>query len=523
MKQALSFGWLAACVAAMTQTASAGGPFGAQPIGPDITLCQLFGFQAPASARTGVYPNGINGGSVGTTSWNIGNTGAIWQQLPDSDHPKIAMNLYRLHNFNMNGVAIDRFTQLGQSWCKHGFFALSDEQCGPHPFGGQNGVPPNIAPFVCVATDGTSLGVGCTDTYSVALNANQTFLGPRFEINPWTADWTYTGSMFQAGGPSNTAIRRRLQFRDQDLIPPAGETYELFVEAQYVTWDDVDFLTSAGHKRINSYNWSGAAWTFILTDQFTDEIMGFAFDQWTGARQTMIAQSLPIVEQWTADADGPGGVEPSEDGRAMILSKVFNLGDGTYQYEYAVYNLDMDRQIGSFSVPIPAGVTISEAGWSGVFSHDEPTNKTLAQSGKAVDNQAWASTQTATDITWSTDPFSPTLTASNPLRWGTMYNFWFTADTGPTDGLAAVGLFTPGSPSLLDGVTNVPSAPPPVLCDGDADSDNDRDFADITDILTHFGTDYSPDPTGPGDANHDSQVNFADVTSTLQNFNLPCP
>lgn len=518
-KTSLKSAMLAATVAGLAGVVGAGGPFGTQPIGPDITLCQLYGLSTPSTQRSGTFPNGISGGSVATTSWNIGTVNAQWQQASDPDHPKIAMNLYRKRTFTMSGVQIDRFQQIGQSWCKHGFFALSDLQCGLHPFAGQNGVPANGN---CVATNGTALGVGCTDTYSSGLNATQARLGPRFEINPWTADWVAAGSMLTAG-PSNTPIRRRLQFQDQDCIVPVGETYNMYAEAQYVSWDDVDFMTSVGHKPVSSFSWSGTAWNFVLSGSTTDEVMGFAYDQWTGARQTMIAQSFPIIEKWTADADGPGGLQVSPDGRAMILSKVFNLGDGTYQYEYAVYNLDMDRQIGSFTVPIPVGVTVSAIGSSSVFSHDEPTNKTVVNGGKPIDNVGWTGVQGASDVTWSTDPYLPTSTASNPLRWGTMYNFWFTANTAPVDGLTTVGLFTPGAISSLDGLTNVPSAaPPPPHCLGDADGDLDRDFADISMILARFGEVYTPGSAGAGDSNNDGVVNFGDITTTLSLFGQPC-
>jgi hypothetical protein len=511
---------LTAAVAGLAGVAGAGGPFGTQPIGPDITLCQLYGFSTPSTQRSGTFPTGISGGSVATTSWNIGTVNAQWQQAPDPDHPKIAMNLYRKRTFTMSGVQIDRFQQIGQSWCKHGFFALSDEQCGPHPFAGQNGVPPWTG--ACASTNGTALGVGCTDTYSAGLNATQSRLGPRFEINPWTADWASAGS-FLTAGPSNTPIRRRLQFLDQDCIAPAGETYAMYIEAQYVSWDDVDFMTSVGHKPVSSYSWSGTAWNFVTSGSTTDEVMGFAYDQWTGARQTMIAQSFPIVEKWTADADGPGGAIESPDGRAMILSKVFNLGNGTWQYEYAVYNLDMDRQIGSFFIPIPAGVTITGIGSSAVFSHDEPTNKTAVNGGKPIDNDPWPGLQGGSGVQWATDPYIPTGTASNPLRWGTMYNFWFTADTAPVDGMSTVGLFTAGPVTSLDGVTNVPSAPPPPPhCLGDADGDMDRDFADVSMILARFGEVSAPGSASPGDSNNDGVVDFGDVTTTLSLFGQPC-
>jgi hypothetical protein len=56
---------------------------------------------------------------------------------------------------------------------------------------------------------------------------------------------------------------------------------------------------------------------------------------------------------------------------------------------------------------------------------------------------------------------------------------------------------------------------------GDATSDEQVNFADITEALTFWGQTY-PGGTGPGDANHDGVVNFNDVTSILQNFGASC-
>jgi hypothetical protein len=57
---------------------------------------------------------------------------------------------------------------------------------------------------------------------------------------------------------------------------------------------------------------------------------------------------------------------------------------------------------------------------------------------------------------------------------------------------------------------------------GDADYDEDVDFADVTSVLTNFGGAYLPpayNPANVGDANYDQSVNFADVTAVLTNFN----
>ena len=58
-------------------------------------------------------------------------------------------------------------------------------------------------------------------------------------------------------------------------------------------------------------------------------------------------------------------------------------------------------------------------------------------------------------VTWST--------ASNPLRWGTLYNFRFDADDDPEITTVTVGLFRPGEPETLGGITIGPHPQPQSL------------------------------------------------------------
>ncbi|MBL8746518.1 MAG: hypothetical protein JNK58_09205 [Phycisphaerae bacterium] len=63
--------------------------------------------------------------------------------------------------------------------------------------------------------------------------------------------------------------------------------------------------------------------------------------------------------------------------------------------------------------------------------------------------------------------------------------------------------------------------PPPPHCVGDADSDGDREFADITAVLANFNN--MTIPFGLGDADGSGVVDFADITSVLALFGQPCP
>ena len=86
--------------------------------------------------------------AVGTDSCNNGDTPIDWFALPNTDHPVVPQNLYR-----MSGGAdgTERFEQIGQSWVKHTFFALEDGVCGTCMTGG--------------CSTGDHLCPGCSDPY----------------------------------------------------------------------------------------------------------------------------------------------------------------------------------------------------------------------------------------------------------------------------------------------------------------------------------------------------------------------
>lgn len=482
---------------------------------PDIRLCQLYG--ARMTFGTGSTPARVGdtvGFALGTTSWNIGSVRANWFQIPNANHPFIAQNLYRLQN--------GRLQHIGQAWVKHGFFALADLQCGGS----------------CVAPMGFDfgkyLGVGCTDTYDPGLNGSQGGLGPRFEINPWTAGWNYNQSVLQVG-MSNTLISRRLQVKDDDLIAfdstipggnPTGVRY--FIEAYYVAADDQNAMNSAAWREVIRITGSpGNTWTIETgtpagggADQTTPVNVGFAIDAWN-ARETIVAQDPALIEHSVAAMQGGS---PSPDGRSILCSKVTDNGNGTWRYEYAILNIDMDRQVGSFSVPIPSGVTVSNVGSYAVRHHDEPYawsewNGVARVNGKPIDNAPWSSSVSATEVSWAT-PGVADMDPSNPVRWGTMHNFWFDANSPPTDVMATLGLFKTGSPGSLQAATDGPSAAAP--CPGDANGDQVVDFNDITEVLSNWLNDYTPG-TGPGDADGDGVVNFNDIAEVLAQWLVPCP
>jgi hypothetical protein len=137
----------------------------------DVTLGQLYGITG--FGRVGAYPAGRNGLSFATTSCNTGDAIVPWNGPMAETHPFIGLALFR----RKDGV----LEQIGTSWIKHGFYALSNNDC-------QGGCPQG--------SDGSYLALGCSDTYSASNNASQYYLGPRPEVNPFIAVWEACGSFF---------------------------------------------------------------------------------------------------------------------------------------------------------------------------------------------------------------------------------------------------------------------------------------------------------------------------------------
>ena len=131
--------------------------------GPDVIVGDMPNMAQFGSAGTQV------GLAVATTSCNNGTEPLHWFALPQTDHPVIPQNFYRMSGGNNND---ERFEQIGQSSCKHAFLALENDACG----------------FGCNTsgcTTGANLCPGCSDPYSASLNSGPN-LGSRAWINPFT-------------------------------------------------------------------------------------------------------------------------------------------------------------------------------------------------------------------------------------------------------------------------------------------------------------------------------------------------
>jgi hypothetical protein len=358
-----------------------------QSVGPDVIVGDLYDSLSHGSDGTNYAY------SIGTISCNVGTVPLNWVSSTNQ-HPVIGCGMYRLKD--------GKFEQIGLSWLKHGFTALTQNLCA-----------------TCINPGtGSLLGVNCSDPYSASLNGSASNLGPRFQVNPFTGFFSYP----YAFGPSgNTTTRGRIQVApaDNDPVANAGALY--FVEGQYVTPDD-----SANGNQFNNTSWR----PITITNNATRSI--------SLAGSTI--RKEPAVFAWRA-ADPTVSISALDvpgEGRFYVGYKATSLGGGQWSHEYAVQNVNSDRAGGGFSVALPSGVTASNLGFHDVHYH----------SGEVQLGTDWTSNTTpGLSAAW-TVVAGPTTDSTNALRWGTLYNFRFEANAAWLPDVT-IGLYKAGTPGSI--------------------------------------------------------------------------
>src|SRR5437667_1276961 len=270
--------------------------------GPDIIVGDLPSLAQFGSAGTQV------GLGVGTTSCNNGDQPVDWFQLPNTDHPVIPQDLYRMSGGASNN---DRFEQVGQSWMKHAFFALEDNACG---FGCNTS---NCSP-------GAQLCVGCSDPYDAGLNASQDGLGSRAWVNPFTG--AFPSGANNHNGHTHTGTSHRILVEGNDLNTTLNPGATYYAESQYITPHEYAWC-QANPGQCNMYN-NASYRQFIVTGT-----TNFTFTA-NGATVRM----SPAINAWTGATINGIQPVPGVDGFGLLGFKVTNPSAGVWHYEYAVYN-----------------------------------------------------------------------------------------------------------------------------------------------------------------------------------------
>lgn len=380
------------------------------PVGPDVIVGELYN----VANYTAV--GGIEAFTIGTISCNIGNQNLSWISN-NNQHPVISQNMFKLKN--------GRFEHIGQAWLKHGFTALTNNDCGC----GCNGV------------GGSQLGVGCSDPYSAGLNGQQGGMGPKFQVNAWTGFFPYP---YAGQGQTGNDIYKRIQVAISDLeAAGSGSSTHYYIEGHYVAPDDSahgNQDNNASYRRV-FMSGSGSAWSISLAGTTVRE--------------------RPAIRAWKAADPAVQETEfrvPNE-GLFILAAKATDLGNGNWHYEYAIQNLNSDRSGASFRVPLGTGAVVQNIGFRDVAYH----------SGEPYDGTDWSAVVGGGAITWSTVPYSVNQNA-NALRWATLYNFRFECNAPPSTVMATIGLFKPGTPSSVSASVLGPGLV--AECDDDTDCDD---------------------------------------------------
>jgi hypothetical protein len=445
-----------------------GGPLAAAAAmafpGPDVTLSDI------QSVQNHGLVGAVRAYTLGSHTCNIGNTNLFWTS---NGTPGLAMNLYQLHD--------GRLRQLGLSFVKTACCAGAQSGgCG-----------------TCNGAGGSVLGAGCLDVYSASWNSQQGRLAPRSGIN------AFSGQFTSFPGTSGDAAFKRLQVPQTELNIATHTGAQYFIEGVYVGSDDApagNGLNNATYKRATL----DASYNLAPTPQIGGASTGIAaIRAW---RDHGLGVNTPDLRVKVSQVNVPG------EGQFWQACKVTDLGNGSYRYDYAVFNLNSDRSGGSFSIPVAGGVTVTDIGFHAPQYH----------SGEPYANAAWTAVRSAGEVRWATPQAFTENANSSALRWGTMYNFWFTANTAPATGNAALGLFKPYVPASVAFEVEVPSGGGP--CYANCDGSTTAPTLNVNDYVC-FLNKYS---AGDSYANCDEStlppvLNVNDFTCYINAYAAGCP
>ena len=458
---------LALGVGQMTATAVPGdGGTSDSQAGTDVIVGAINGV-------TNYGTNTVNGVAMygyafGTTSCNIGTAVLRWS-TNSSFHPVIPQNAYRIKD--------GRIEQIGLSWMKYGFCALQENLCATCQPGG-----------VGCGSSQSTLGIGCSDPYSSSLNGSQSSLGPRSRVNASTGYFPGDTSAEIGSWPAMPAgqgnINRRIQIKRDDVNPALNVGAVYLAEGLYVHPDDA----AAGNDNNNvSYIKVNVAAT-----NFNMSLSGSTFQQ------------KPAIYHWGVVVPTVAySVTDIADGRFIVGYNVTTNANGTYHYEYAIYNVNSDSSGSSFSVPIAAGVTVTNATFKDIAYH----------SNEVYDGTDWTISNSGGQLTWQcTQTFAQNANA-NALRFGTLYNFAFDANSPGVTGNTALGVFKTGASVAVRGL--VPATP---CRSGDLDCNGIINGADLGSLLANWGPCPGGTPGCPGDLNNSGIVDGADLGTMLSNW-----
>jgi hypothetical protein len=304
---------------------------------------------------------------------------------------------------------------------------------------------------------------------------------------PFTLGWQQTGD----------TVYKRVQVRDEDLNPLLNPGARYYIEGQIMHVQE-------GTSELRHNN--------ATYEEVHPTPNGNTYQLGLGSNTV---QLTPAIFAWRAndpqvviqDVDAPGA---PVDGRFHVAYRVFDNGDGTWRYEYAVHNLNSHRSGRAFSVPRRPGSSVLST-----YHHDVKYH-----SGEVYTNEDWALDVGDSEVSWSGMTFAENPNA-NALRWGTTFNFSLVSDAAPRIGRVKLSLFRPGGPPSVQVLALVPTGAVS-SCPADLNGDDRVDHQDLQILVHSMGAcPASPAPC-PADLNHDGRVDGRDVRIALQSVG-PCP
>jgi hypothetical protein len=382
--------------------------------GPDVIVGDIEDVDQQGNNATQV------GLAIGTDSCNNGQEPIDWFALPQTDHPFIPQNLYRMSGGADNN---ERLEQIGQSWGKHAFLALEDFVCGTCDTSG--------------CQTGSHLCPGCSDPYVSGLNGDQDQIGSRAWVNPFTGSFPSTAN--DHSGHNHDGVSHRILTNMTDLVPAGNPGATYYGEAAYITPHEYAWCqTHPGEcNMFNNFSYkkftvSGGPTNFIFNQAGNTVRMQAAIQAWadTGATVTQVEP------------------DPGNDGIFFVGYKVTGPNAGVWHYEYAIFNMNLDRAIQSFSVFFGFPVPLNNVEFHAPPQHPGwPHDGTVGDAGYS--STPWTFEDQGSAGTWSTETFAQNPNA-NAIRWATLYNFRFDSTAAPVPSEATISFFKTGSPITVD-------------------------------------------------------------------------
>ncbi|MFN0136153.1 MAG: hypothetical protein ACKVS9_08570, partial [Phycisphaerae bacterium] len=314
---------------------------------------------------------------------------------------------------------------------------------------------------------------------------------------------------------THNAITRRLQVATGDLDPAQNAGAQYVFEAQYVSPDDANARNQDNNASHRTATISFSAGNANATLTGSTVRQSPAIQRWKVIDPAVVETSFETRETPNAGGDNAA--------RAILSARVVEVTPGTWNYEYALYNMNSHRSFSSFSVPLADALPATDIGFHDVFYHSGDGHNSAVGAVVTYDGTDWPGNKVAGAIRWALVPATP-VENSNALRWATMYNFRFRTTIGPVNGNATAGHFraAAGLPDTMDIQTLIPGAPPIEPCPGDIDGDRDVDLSDLSGLLANFG--FTGGQTlEDGDLDGDGDVDLSDLSAMLAVFGTSCP